>query len=234
MYKRFIYLAIFTGLFLAMLSPNADAESEYNLGSRLGIVGGTNAYTIFKVGMLDPEATSGGLLLGLESGTAVDEVVSAGLEVDFWRKVFEKKITVGVDTSVIQIPTTTAKVLYKHSVYYVPLLATLRFSIPVGIDSPFSPFLGVSGGYTFSYISYDFKDDDIEEGGVTAPDKGWYTGWNWRIFGGAGMALGSMSRVNLGLMYNGAKPSKSEDNNIERELNLNGFGIYVSISLLGI
>lgn len=211
----------------------ADA-GDYGSSHRFGLWGGRNSYTEIKVGYFDPEATSGTLLLGLETGSAVDEAVSFSLEVDFWRKKFEKKIDVDVDTSIINIPTTTTKVLYKHTVYYIPILVSLRFNIPMSPTSPVYPFAGVSAGYALSHIGYKFHDPDLIENGITSsPDEGYYGGWNWRIYGGAGIALGSMSKLNAGVMYNGATVKREESGGIERELDLSGFGFYASISFVG-
>jgi hypothetical protein len=232
---KFSILIMMTFCFTLALST-VSAE-EFGRYSRIGFLAGPNSYTEIKLGYFNPSASGlkGGLLLGLESGSQVDEAVSLGFEINFWRKTFEKKIDVGVDTSIIHVPTTTTKVLYKHTVMYLPILATLKFNIPIGPESPVTPYLGASGGYAFAHIGYKFNDPSYAENGVTSsPDKGYYGGWNWRIFGGAGVALGSMSRLNLGLMYNGCTVSKSESGGIERELELNGLGFYASIMLMGI
>ncbi|MCP4631660.1 MAG: hypothetical protein GY855_01945 [candidate division Zixibacteria bacterium] len=221
------------GILFLMITSSVQA-SEFGKYSGFGIIGGANSYTEIKVGYLNPDATNGGLLLGIQSGSQVDETVSLGLELNYWRKKFEKKVNVDVDTSIVNIPTTTTKVLYKHTVHYIPILATLKINIPVGPDVPVAPFAGASLGYAFAHIGYKFNDPDVVENGVTSsPDKGYYGGWNWRVFGGASFAIGSMSNLNLGVMYNGAKVSKSESGGVERELDLDGLGFYASVVLLG-
>ncbi|GEM_PF-2282815 len=233
--RRKVITIITLPVMLILSLTAASYAGSFNYRSGFGFMGGSNSYTEIKVGYYNPKGDlNGGLLLGLATGSQVDESVSLSLEVNFWRKVFEKKIPVDVDTSIIGVPTTTTKVLYKHTVNYIPVLLTLKFELPVGPEAPISPFAGVSAGYAFSYISYKFNDPSVAESGViTSPDKGFYGGWNWRVFGGASIMLGSMSKLNLGVLYNGAKVSKSESDGIERELDLKGFGLYASISLLG-
>ena len=229
-----ILIVIFT-LFLTTITASPIAASELYKSSQFGFMGSSNSYTEIKVGYFDPKAVKeGSLLLGVCTGKKVDESVSFGLEVDFWRKVFEQKIPVDVVTDTNGVETTLMQVQYRHTVYYIPILATLKFDVPVNPSSPITPFAGVSAGYAFAHIGYKFNDDTVAENGVTSsPDKGFYGGWNWRVFGGAAYTLGSNSKLNLAVMYNGAKVSKSEKGGLERELDLKGFGFYASISLIG-
>ncbi|MBD3233725.1 MAG: hypothetical protein GF315_08370 [candidate division Zixibacteria bacterium] len=225
------YRIVFSLLMVGALCISAHA-GDFSNYHRFGLIGGSNSYTEIKVGYYNPADIDGGLIFGLASGTQVDEAVSFGIEVDFWRKVFEEKIEVGADTSDIG-ETTRFKVLYEHTAYYIPILATLKYDVQMAPESPVTPFVGISGGYAFAHLGYKYNDTYEEEVIEEPPDEGFYGGWNWRVFAGVGYTLGSMSKLNIGAMYNGVTVSKSEEGGFERELDLKGFGFYASISLVG-
>lgn len=172
---------------------------------------------------------SGGVMLGLGLGQRVDEMVMATLEIDFFNKTFKKESVVPVDTAAGSIVSVENRsVLFEHSVKYFPLTAGVVVTLPMG--GRINPFLEGRLGYGLAHVSYNYSAEVVS---TSKPNDGTYSGFGWRIGGGARMKLGFRSALLAGIYYNGNTVSKSQAENLFTDLKMSGIGIGAGLELSG-
>jgi hypothetical protein len=199
-----------------------------------GMLPFANSLLTLKGGYYNPSGVkgSGGLLLGLGMGNAVDDMVSLSFGLEYFGKSFEEKLEADTASTTGITSTTMVKVLYEHKVTYLPLWASLNLTLPFG--GTIKPYLGGDLGWGLARVSYDYKDADIAESAITqGPDDGFYGGLGWRIRGGARVRLGLRSALLLEGSYNGTTVSREEEGGWERKLDLSGLGLGAAIEMRG-
>jgi hypothetical protein len=199
-----------------------------------GMLPFANSILTLKGGYYNPSGVkgSGGLLLGLGVGNAVDNMVSLSFGLDYFGKSFEEKQEADTFSTTGITTTTMVKVLYEHKVTYTPLWAGLNITLPIG--SSIKPYIGGDLGWGLANVSYDYKDTIAVEKIIQGPDDGFYSGFGWRARGGARIGLGIRSALLLEASYSGIKVSREEDGGWERELDMSGFGMGAAIELKGL
>jgi opacity protein-like surface antigen len=172
---------------------------------------------------------NGGVMLSLGLGQRVDEMVMATLELDFFNKTFKKESVVPVDTAAGSIVSVENRsVEFEHSVKYFPLTAGVVVTLPMG--GRVNPFLEGRLGYGLASVSYKYN---AEVATASKPNDGTYSGFGWRIGGGARMKLGFRSALLAGVYYNGNTVSKSQDENLFTDLKMSGIGFGAGLELSG-
>ena len=68
---------------------------------------------------------------------------------------------------------------------------------------------------------------------ASKPNDGTYSGFGWRIGGGARMKLGFRSALLAGVYYNGNTVSKSQAENVFTDLKMSGLGFGAGLELSG-
>jgi len=203
-------------------------------GANAGMLPFANSVLALKGGYYNPSGVkgNGGLLLGLGVGNAVDDMVNLSFGIEYFGKSFEEKQEADTTSTTGITTTTMVKVLYEHKVTYLPLWTSLNFTLPVG--GTIKPYVGGDLGWGLARVSYDYKDTTISVDKITqGPDDGFYTGFGWRIRGGARIGLGLKSALLLEASYNGTTVAREEDGGWERELDMSGIGIGAVIELKG-
>lgn len=172
---------------------------------------------------------SGGVMLSLGLGQRVDEMVMATLELDFFNKTFKKETVVPVDTAAGSIVSVENRsVDFEHSVKYFPLTAGVVVTLPMG--GRVNPFLEGRLGYGLASVSYKYSAEVVA---ASKPNDGTYSGFGWRIGGGARMKLGFRSALLAGVYYNGNTVSKSQAENLFTDLKMSGIGFGAGLELSG-
>ncbi len=172
---------------------------------------------------------SGGVMLSLGLGQRVDEMVMATIELDFFNKTFEKESVVPVDTAAGSIVSVENRsVEFEHSVKYFPLTAGVVVTLPMG--GRVNPFLEGRLGYGLAHVSYSYSAEVVT---ASKPNDGTYTGFGWRIGGGARMKLGFRSALLAGIYYNGNTVSKTQAENLFTDLKMSGIGFGAGLELSG-
>lgn len=193
-----------------------------------------NSVMILKGGFFNPSGVKGGggLLLGAGVGSAVDNMVNLTFGLDYFGKSFEERQEADTSSTTGITTTTMVRVLYEHKVTYIPLWGSVNITLPFGRS--INPYIGGDLGWGLAKVSYDYKDTTIAADKITqGPDDGYYTGFGWRLRGGARIKLGARSSILLEASYNGTSVSREEDGGWERELKMDGIGIGAGLELKG-
>ncbi|MEW6687348.1 MAG: hypothetical protein AB1393_14280 [Candidatus Edwardsbacteria bacterium] len=187
-----------------------------------------SASIVFKVGFLKPKDVGGtGVIFGGTFGQAIDDHLTLGVSVDYFNKTFSD------EKEVERRPTGTgsySKVLqtYDFHVRYLPVMASALITIPmVGMIKPYGT---ANLGYGLANVSYDFYALPGYDYQVDTSDKGWYSGFNWRISGGAKLKLGFRSAIIGELFYNGGGLTRTEGN-IKWKKDMSGIGGTLGLSI---
>ncbi len=174
-------------------------------------------------------AGSGGLMIGLGAGQRVDEMVMATIEIDYFNKTFKKESVVPVDTAAGSIVSVANRsVEFEHSVKYFPLTAGVVVTLPLG--GRINPFLEGRLGYGLASVSYKYNAEIVA---ASKPNDGIYSGFGWRLGGGARLKLGFRSALLAGIFYNGNTVSKSQAENLFTDLKMSGLGFGAGLELSG-
>ena len=175
---------------------------------------------------------NGGALFSFGVGQRVDEMVLANIQVDYFNKSFTKEITTPVDVGSGGIVNIQNRVVaYNHSVKYFPLTAGAVISLPVG--DIIRPYIEGRVGFGLAHVSYDYNQNLYAIPAAGRPESGTYTGFGWRIGGGARMRLGHRSALLAGMYYNGNTVSRSQNANVFSDLKMSGIGFGAGLELSG-
>ncbi|MDP2807540.1 MAG: hypothetical protein Q8O74_05320 [bacterium] len=172
---------------------------------------------------------NGNIIFGASYGKGIDQMVNVSLGFDYFGKTFEEKVTVDTDTTIIG--TTMTKVLYRHTVRYLPLFASISLAFP--IDFAIKPYAGLDLGYGLGSVSYSYNDTLASSTIDAGPDDGWYSGFGWRVRAGGKIKLGYNSAFVIQAMYNGNTISREEESGYKRELDMAGLGFGAALELSG-
>lgn len=171
----------------------------------------------------------GGAMLSLGLGQRVDEMVMATIQLDYFNKTFKKQTTVPVDTAAGSIVSVENRsVDFEHSVKYFPLTAGVVVTLPMGGRA--NPFLEGRLGYGLARVSYSYSAEVVT---ASKPNDGTYSGFGWRVGGGARLKLGFRSALLAGVYYNGNTVSKSQAENLFTDLKMSGLGFGAGLELSG-
>jgi hypothetical protein len=143
-----------------------------------------------------------GFYLGFRGGLAADPMVRIGGELD-WRH------QGGSDTQVISkepgpsgTTITVHQDLSRSSSDLVPLMAVIQ--VGGGSASSASPYVGAGGGLEVLHLSAEnFQTGERFDGT--------FSGLGWQVWGGVAVPMGSLSRLNAEVFYNGGELSRDVD-----------------------
>jgi hypothetical protein len=174
----------------------------------------------------------GGVLFSLGAGQRVDDMVMANIQLDYFNKTFKKETTTTVDTSSTSIAHTAQRLVeYEHSVKYFPVTAGVMITLPVGML--IHPYVEGRVGYGLAHVSYSYNKSLYNIPDNNRPESGTYSGFGWRLGGGARLGLGSRSALTAGVSYNGNTCSRSAGNDLFTDLKMSGFIIGAGLELSG-
>jgi opacity protein-like surface antigen len=171
----------------------------------------------------------GGAMLSLGFGQRVDEMVMATVQIDYFNKTFKKETVVPVDTAAGAIVSVeNRRVEFEHSVKYFPLTAGVAVTLPMG--GRINPFIEGRLGYGLAHVSYNYSEEVVS---ASKPNDGTYSGFGWRVGGGARLKLGFRSALLAGVYYNGNTVSKTQAENLFTDLKMSGLGFGAGLELSG-
>ena len=193
------------------------------------IAGGLSAQesaTIINIGSFNPKATDSGFIFGVGQSRIFDERVELGFSIDFFSNKYTDQKTVDTVTTGGGTTYTTEQMLLETNTIFVPILANLTVKMPV--EFPIIPYIGVGIGYSLLWDTYSNYELDIK-------DTKFFSGFGWRLAAGGLYPLGSRSALTCEVMYNGGKPSRSEDAEFGlptwQEVDMSGLGFRLGIKL---
>ncbi|HTY08914.1 MAG TPA: outer membrane beta-barrel protein [Candidatus Edwardsbacteria bacterium] len=181
-----------------------------------------------------PSGVEGGgsALFSLGAGKRVDDMVMVNVQLDFFNKTFKKEDVSTVDTSSTSIAHTTQRLVeYEHSVKYFPITAGAVITLPVGML--IHPYIEGRVGYGFAHVSYSYNTSLYNIPTTDRPESGTYSGFGWRLGGGARLGLGTRSALYGGIYYNGNTCSRSAGNDLFTDLNMSGLMIGAGLEISG-
>jgi hypothetical protein len=186
-----------------------------------------NRYTDLKFGFLAPADAKTGFLGAFGMGKQLDENISFGFELDYYRKSYTKKSKVGVDQGG-EIRESTYKIAIENSVHMFPLMGHISYlnRISPKLD------LKISAGLGYSLLWNNEKN--YEEGGKEK--RRFYSGWIWNFGGGVSYPLSRNSDIYAEVLYFGGSPSRDEGENetglpLFAEVDMSGVSMRVGIRL---
>jgi hypothetical protein len=154
------------------------------------------------VGFFDPtDNFSTGFEAGVRAGPQVDPHVQIGLGLDWWHK-SESSTT---DLGAITVPGGSGSerlLLARSTANLVPIMAFVQVSGDENM--PVIPYGGFGAGYEWLFLTAD----DFLTGNSFDQTFG---GWGWQLWGGAGIPLGSGTRLNGEVFYNGSEVGSDVD-----------------------
>lgn len=187
----------------------------------------TERATYLNIGYLEPSATDGGLLFGVNTVKDIDERVELGLSLDYFGKTRTDDETVRYrdpNTNTIGERVVTN---FESRVHMIPAL--MNIGIRFFNDTPFVPMIHAGVGYSLLWNSYD--NYDTGEG-----ETNFYHGFAWRAGAGMLYLIGSESALSLEVFYFGAKPSRKEDDSasglpVRTRLDMSGIVVRVGFRI---
>jgi hypothetical protein len=179
-----------------------------------------------------PSGVEGGgsALFSLGVGQRVDNMVMVNIQLDYFNKKFTKEMTTDSVTTPT-VNTTTRLVAYDHSVKYFPITVGAVLTLPMGML--IHPYVEGRVGYGFAHVSYSYNETLYTIPVGSRPESGTYSGFGWRLGGGARLGLGTHSALSGGIYYNGNTCSRSAGNNMFTDLKMSGFIIGAGLEISG-
>lgn len=184
-------------------------------------------FSEFKVGLLNPANAKAGFFGGVTFGRAIDNNISVGMAVDFYRNsytketiihkveispgVFEDEKAVGLEQSTTLIP------LFFNIQYQGPMARFINLRVTAGL------------GYEFlwnNFQNYNTKKD------VTH----FYSGFGWHLGAGIAYELSKASDVFAQVTYHSGAPSRDQGTTEEglptrKEIDMSGLGLQLGIRI---
>lgn len=187
-----------------------------------------------RVGFLAPSATDTGFFPGFSYGVNVDNVVEIGLGFDYFYKNFQDKRYVEFDTTKAGNYIDKAQVTSDITTYYIPLMGTIRVSVP--LDIVVVPYGGIGFGWGLLWEDIFIASDETpgsEHNRIT--DVNFYHGYNWTIQLGGKLPLSRNASLYGETFYNGAKMKKDVKRGSTgitwSELDMSGAGLRLGVEL---
>ncbi|MBN1406305.1 MAG: hypothetical protein JW956_00865 [Calditrichaceae bacterium] len=189
------------------------------------IVFAQGKYTEFKVGLLGPKDAATGFFGGLTFGRSVDQNLGIALEIDVYKKSYDKeeKIdTTGLD--IPHLPTTDVMQTFEQNAWLFPIFFQFQY---LGEITPVFHMKVTAGlGYEFLYTSYNDYENKRE-------DSFFFHGFAWHIDAGVSYPLSRASDFFGEILYHGGTPSKDKkDRNgfpMRTEVDMSGLGFRVGL-----
>lgn len=185
-------------------------------------------YTEVKFGYFRPEDTTDGYLFGVHLGRMIDESLSWGMEINYFRKTYQELTKVPDPTQ-----TTNPQIVTKNLEFVtqiLPVWAKLNYEHAISPRSPF--FLRASAGIGWEFV---WNREDNYQDGIS--DTRFYNGFGWQLATGIGTEISSKAVFFLDAFYNGARVKRGNDT-IQglptwEELDISGIGLKVGVSIVG-
>lgn len=179
------------------------------------------------LGLYSPQEIESGLNIGYGYYRYIDEMVSAGVGLDaFWTN-YKKVSSVGIaDTTGLGQTITTQQVEVDMTSYLLPLMGTVRVTLPIELGS-FSPYTNVSLGWNILFNN--------ETNYVTGEQTfRFFNGFGWGLGMGASLGLGEKSSFGIETYYRSAKMKANVDETelglpIYDELDMTGLGFQIGL-----
>lgn len=153
--------------------------------------------TQVQFGVFDPQGDADSRqVIGLRFGPMVDENVHLGLAVDWFHR-GENRSTLVETVSSPAGPIEQERIVATSRVDHVPVQLFAQFS--GSEDLALIPY----GGLGFGYQLLSLKGEDRTTVPVVTYD-GWFSGWGWQAWAGAGLPLGARTRLTAELFLNRA------------------------------
>ena len=185
-------------------------------------------YTEVKFGYFKPADATDGYLFGVHLGRMIDESLSWGIEINYFRKTYQE-LTKVPDPKATSNPQIVTKQL-EFVTQMLPLWAKLNYEHPIALRSAF--FLRASAG-----IGWEFVWNREDNYGDNISDTRFYNGFGWQLATGIGMEISSKSVLFVDAFYNGAKVKRGSDTirglPTWEELDVSGIGLKVGVSIVG-
>jgi hypothetical protein len=178
-------------------------------------------------GLYSPPEIETGLNIGYGYYRYIDDMVSAGVNMDaFWTN-YKKVSSVGIaDTTGLGQTITTQTVEVDMTSYLLPLMGTVRVMLPIELGA-FSPYTNVSLGWNILFNN--------ETNYVTGEQTfRFFNGFGWSLGAGASLGLGEKSSLGVETYYRSAKMKANVDETelglpIYDELDMTGFGVQAGL-----
>ena len=185
-------------------------------------------YTEFKFGYFKPKDVTDGYLFGLHLGRMIDESLSWGVEINYFRKTYREETRVSDPTNATSPVKVTRHLEFVTQI--LPVWAKLNYEHPIAPRSPL--FLRGSAGIGWEFL---WNREDNYDDGIS--DTRFYNGFGWQLAAGAGLEISSKSVLFADIFYNGAKVKRGEGTigglPTWEELDISGFGSKVGVSIVG-
>lgn len=182
-------------------------------------------YTEFKVGLLGPKDAATGFFGGLTFGRSIDQNLGIALELDVYKKSYDKEEK--IDTTGLNIPhvqTNDIMQTFKQNAWLFPIFFQFQY---LGELTPVLHLKVTAGlGYEFLYTSYNDFVNKRE-------DSFFFHGFAWHVDAGASYPLSRASDFFGEILYHGGSPSKNKkDHNgfpVRTEVNMSGLGFRIGL-----
>jgi hypothetical protein len=185
-------------------------------------------YTEIKFGYFKPVDATDGYLFGVHLGRMIDESLSWGIEINYFRKTYQELTKVPDPTQQTNPNRVTKQLEFVTQI--LPIWAKLNYEHPIAPRSPF--FLRASAGIGWEFVWN--REDNYQD---NISDTRFYNGFGWQLATGVGMEISSKAVLFLDAFYNGAKVKRGSDNRAGlptwEELDISGFGLKLGVSIVG-
>ena len=187
-------------------------------------------YTEIKFGYFRPKDTTDGYLFGVHLGRMIDESLSWGIEINYFRKTYQELTKVPDPNPPQQAEPEIVTKQLEFVTQILPIWGKLNYEHPIALRSPF--FLRASAG-----IGWEFVWNREDNYGDHISDTRFYNGFGWQLASGIGMEISSKAVLFLDAFYNSAKVKRGSDNigglPTWEELDISGIGLKVGVSIVG-
>ncbi|RMI28092.1 MAG: hypothetical protein D6681_00030 [Calditrichaeota bacterium] len=188
-------------------------------------------FTEFKFGFLDPEDTGSGNLIGISTGRRIDNRLFWGLEVNYFRTVYQQVTTIA-DTILGGAGVKTKQLELKFTTTVIPIFLKLDYELKLGPRSPF--YFRASGALGWELIWNNENNFllDIER-------TRFFQGLGWQLTTGLGIRISDKGLLFVDAIYNNAVASRNRERNelglpIFQEIDVSGFGFKAGINIVGL
>jgi len=175
--------------------------------SSASIYGQRNSAAV-KLGVFDPGATSGGFIIGYEGGRRIDENLSVGWSVDWYRKEYIDEALVRELNDFDDLAIGTVNELRaKTNLHDIPVMFTMRANFPM--RNRMGVYITGSIGaevLLIWYRNYENPNNDEFQGAFD---------FSWRLGAGMYYELGSRSDLIGEITYHSSEPSWTYEVNDE-------------------